>query len=396
MIPHLRTWFNEHFTAEKYQRYLKELDRCCGTHVKFRNSETPIFLPKTLIDKMARYGQELVLQIVDNQDYRDVSKKAIPSGYYLPAEPSRPLFIQADFGLVRTEHEDYEPKLVEIQGFPSLYAYQAILAPLQMEVYGLDPRLSCLPGGLLGDQYLHLLRRAIVGNHHPENVILMEINPHGQKTLPDFILTERLLNVPTVNVVDIIKIRNRLFYPRQGKWIPIERIYNRVIVDDLVRSGTQLPFRFDEDLDVEWAGHPNWFFKLSKFSIPFFKHPCVPRSWFLDQIDELPSDLENYVLKPLFSFAGLGVKIGVSEEDVAAIPPAERCDYILQEKVPFESPIETPYGPTKAEIRIMYIWLEEMLPVNTLVRMGRGKMMGVDHNQNMEWVGGTAAFYEDW
>ena len=66
----------------------------------------------------------------------------------------------------------------------------------------------------------------------------------------------------------------------------------------------------------------------------------------------------------------------------------------MQEKVPFESTIETHYGPTKAEIRIMYIWLEEMIPVNTLVRMGRGKMMGVDHNQNMEWVGGTAAFYE--
>ena len=343
---------------------------------------------------MARYGQELVRQIVDNPGYREVSQKVIPPEYYSPVEPSRPLFIQADFGLVRTQDEGYEPQLVEIQGFPSLYAYQAILPPLHMEIYGLDPKLSCLPGGLLHDQYLHLLRRAIVGNHNPENVILMEINPHEQKTLPDFILTERLLNVPTVNVVDIAKKKNRLFYPRQGKWIPIERIYNRVIVDDLVRSGGRLPFRLDEDLDVEWAGHPNWFFKLSKFSIPFLKHPCVPRSWFLDQIDTLPSDLENYVLKPLFSFAGRGVKIGLSNEEIATIPPADRCHYILQEKVPFASTIETPYGPTKAEIRIMYIWLEELLPVNTLVRMGRGKMMGVDHNQNIKWVGGTAAFYE--
>src|SRR5258705_13685876 len=102
MISHLRSWFNEHFTAEKYQRFLKELDQRCGTHLKFRNSETPVFLPKTLIDKMARYGQELVQQIVNNKGYRSVSDKIIPAEFNSIGDTPYPLFIQADFGLVRT------------------------------------------------------------------------------------------------------------------------------------------------------------------------------------------------------------------------------------------------------------------------------------------------------
>ena len=98
-------------------------------------------------------------------------------------------------------------------------------------------------------------------------------------------------------------------------------------------------------------------------------------------------------MKPLFSFAGLGVIINPKKEDLAPIPPSKRSQYILQQKMDFEPVIETPHGLTKAELRIMYIWLEELQPVMVIVRMGRGLMMGVDHNKNMEWVGSSAAFY---
>jgi hypothetical protein len=239
-----------------------------------------------------------------------------------------------------------------------------------------------------------LLRRAVVSGHDPENVILMEIDPWQQKTLPDFLLTEQLLGIKTVSITDIEKEGRKLFYEIDGRRVPIERIYNRAIVDELVRKKLNLSFRFSDDLDVEWAGHPNWFFRVSKFSLPYLHHECVPRTWFLDCVQQVPDDLHNYILKPLFSFAGAGVRIELRKEDLESIPEGQRSQYILQERMDFEPLIETPFGLAKAEVRIMYIWLEELLPVMTIIRMGRGLMMGVDHNRNMEWVGSSAGFYE--
>jgi len=219
----------------------------------------------------------------------------------------------------------------------------------------------------------------------------MEVHPEEQKTRPDFLLTERLLGIRTVCITKIHKEGRRLFYEERGKRIPIERIYNRTIVDELERKGVSLPFDFRDELDVEWAGHPNWYFRMSKYSIPYLKHPSVPRTWFLDQLTEVPADLENFVLKPLYSFAGLGVVIAPSLADIDAIPAAKRGAYILQERMNFTPLVETPYGLTKVELRIMYVWLDQLLPVLTIVRMGRGLMMGVDQNKNMKWVGSSAA-----
>jgi hypothetical protein len=221
----------------------------------------------------------------------------------------------------------------------------------------------------------------------------MEIDPLEQKTLPDFLLTERLCGVKTVNVIDIRKEGRRLFYNRDGTLVPIRRIYNRVIVDELMRKEKTLPFSLRDDLDVEWAGHPNWFFRLSKFSIPYLRHPCVPQTCFLHQFDATPDDPANYVLKPLFSFSGIGVVIGPTKDELAAVPPESRSQYILQERLDFEPLFETPCGPTKAEARIMYIWTDSLRPGPVLVRMGRGKMMGVDYNRDMEWVGSSAGLY---
>jgi len=298
-----------------------------------------------------------------------------------------------DFGLVRDSGGKLQPKLVELQGFPSLYAYQAMLSQVYIEVFGLDANLKYLLGGLDWENYQKLLRRAIVGGHDPANVILMEIDPAQQKTLPDFLLTERLLGVKTVSITDIHKVGSYLFYENTGKRFPIHRIYNRVIVDELIRKNLKFAFQFNEDLKVEWAGHPNWFFRMSKFSLPYLQHDCVPKTWFLDRMEKPPDDLENYILKPLFSFAGLGVIFNPKKEDLAMIPQEKRSQYILQERMEFEPVIDTPHGGTKAEVRVMYIWLEELLPVMTIIRMGRGMMMGVDHNRNLEWVGSSAGLY---
>jgi hypothetical protein len=308
------------------------------------------------------------------------------------------MFVQVDFGLVRDKEGKLQPKLVELQAFPSLYAYQGTLAQAYIDVFGLEQfsggsSLQYYLSGLNTESYRDLLCRAIVAEHDPENVVLMEIAPQEQKTLPDFLLTEKMLSVRTVDITTIKKDGSRLYYERDGKRVPIRRIYNRAIVDELERKGVKLAFDWRDDLDVEWAGHPNWYFRISKFSIPYLKHESVPKTWFLDQLKEIPSDLKNYALKPLYSFAGLGVVIAPTKEDIAAIPVDRLPYYILQERMHFEPVIETPLGATKAEVRVMYIWLDELVPVLTIIRMGRGLMMGVDHNKNMEWVGASAGMF---
>ena len=396
MIPSLRRQFNQNFTPEKYQQFIRHIDGICGTHVQFRLSETPCFFPKELIDRMAHDGETLIRQLVDDPEYRAKSEEAVPAEFKVPNEAPHPMFVQVDFGLVRDARGALHPKLVELQAFPSLYAYQGPLAEVYLDVYGLsstDGRLKYLLSGLEADSYRDLLRRAIVGAHDPENVILMEIDPIHQKTLPDFLLTEKMLGVRAVDIVALKKAGSRLYYERDGKQIPIKRIYNRAIVDELERKNVKLAFDWRDDLDVEWAGHPNWYFRISKFSIPYLKHESVPKTWFLDQLKDIPPDLENYALKPLYSFAGLGVVIGPTKQNIAAIPADKRPCYILQERLNFEPVIETPFGGTKAEVRVMYIWLEKLTPVLTIIRMGRGLMMGVDHNKNLEWVGGSAALW---
>src|SRR5579872_6773996 len=362
MIPSLRQQFNESFTPDKYQAFLRRVDEVSGTHVQFRLSETPCFFPKALIDRMASDGQELIRQLVDNPAYLSKSDEAVPAEFKVPNEPDHPMFVQVDFGLVRDAAGELQPKLVELQAFPSLYAYQGPLAEAYVEAYELAAsgfRLSASGGraqeagslkyllsGLETASYRELLRRAIVANHDPENVILMEIDPAQQKTLPDFLLTEKLLGIATVSITDIEKRGNELFYESQGRRTPIRRIYNRAIVDELVRKKLKLAFNFTDDLNVEWAGHPNWYFRMSKFSLPYLHHQCVPKTSFLDRVEPLPQDLENYVIKPLFSFAGLGVILNPKKEDLANIPKQKRSQYILQERMHFEPVIETPLGGT--------------------------------------------------
>jgi len=396
MIPSLRRQFNQQFTPEKYQQFVKHIDQVCGTHVQFRLSETPCFFPKELIDRMARDGEALIRQLVDSRGYRKKSDEAVPPEFQAPNETPHPMFVQVDFGLVRDSAGELNPKLVELQAFPSLYAYQVPLAQAYIDVYGLNPasgQLKYFLSGLETDSYRELLRRAIVGSHDPENVILMEIDPLHQKTLPDFLLTEKMLGVRAVDIAAIKKEGSHLYYERGGKRVPIKRIYNRAIVDELERKNVKLAFDWRDDLAVEWAGHPNWYFRISKFSIPHLRHQSVPKTWFLDQLRDIPPDLENYALKPLYSFAGLGVIIAPKEEDIISIPAEKRPYYILQERLSFEPVIETPFGGTKAEVRVMYIWLDELKPVLTIIRMGRGLMMGVDHNKNMEWVGASAGLF---
>jgi len=391
MIPSYRHAFNSNFTPKKYEQFRREMTARCGMEVPFALCETPCFFPHALVDRMGEYGKALILQLVESPEYRERSEASIPAKFRVPNESPHPMFIQVDFGLVRDSAGELQPKLVELQAFPSLYAYQPVLAQAYMDVFSLDPTLRYYLSGLDSTSYRRLLQDAIVAGHDQANVVLMEVHPEEQKTRPDFLLTEKLLGIRTVCITKIRKEGRRLFYEEDGKRVPIKRIYNRTIADELERKGVPLPFDFRDELDVEWAGHPNWYFRISKYSIPYLKNPSVPRTWFLDQLPEVPADLENFVLKPLYSFAGLGVVIAPSRKEIEAIPEGKRSEYILQERLNFAPVVETPHGATKVELRIMYVWIDQLVPVLTIVRMGRGLMMGVDHNKNMKWVGSSAA-----
>jgi hypothetical protein len=399
MLQPYRDQFNARFTPEAYADLLTRLRTLTRTAIEFRTAETPCFFPQSLMNELAETGATLTHQLLNNPAYLQASNQTIPEQYRVPNENPQPNFMTVDFGLVRNPDGSLSPRLVELQAFPSVFGYQDILARQYIETYNLDPSLQCHLGGLTEQTYWQLLRRVIVGDHDPENVVLLEIDPGHQKTLPDFNVYEDKLNIATVDIAKLRKHGNRLFYQRAGREIPIHRIYNRAIVDELERKNVQLPFDYRDPLEVEWAGHPNWYFRISKFSLTYLNHPSVPKAVFLDDwfahrnLEGLPLEREDLLLKPLYSFAGKGIQFAPSDDDLNAIPVADRHLYLLQQRVRFEPVILTPHGPTQAEIRIMYLWPdgEALQPAIALVRLGRGLMMGVDHNRDQQWVGSSAA-----
>ncbi len=348
------------------------------------------------MSSLAATGIELVNQILTNRDALAAADAAVPERFRGAGAEALPSFLQVDFGLVRDESGAIQPKLVELQAFASLYGFQQAVAEAYRDAFALPGSLQIFLDRLDAASYHSIVADAIVAGHDPAEVVLMEIDPPRQKTWPDFVVTEQMWGVRAVDVSEVRREGRRLYYRRDGKATQIKRIYNRVIPDELERKHIQLPFGYGDDLEVEWAGHPAWYFRISKFSIPFLRHPCVPETRFLDGIESLPADRDRYLLKPLFSFAGGGIVFAPTDAQIAAIPMSERKNYILQERINFTPVIETPEGPAQAEIRIMYVRSGlELRPVLPLLRMGRGKMMGVDHNKGLRWVGASAGFMTD-
>ena len=411
VIPALRRDFNARFRPEAYRSLLHSLDVIARTHVAFPVAETPCFFPQALLEEMAAIGAELTLRLVNDPAYLARSLAAIPEPWRAADQNAHPHFLTADFGLVRKADGSLAPKLVEMQAFPSVFGFQFAASEEYRTAFGLDPSLRYLFGGLDALGFWKLLERTIVAGHDPETVVLVDVDPPRQKTLPDFHITAERLGIPVIDIANLEPIdpaaqspgqRRRLAYRKGSRLIPIRRIYNRAIVDELVRK--QIPLRFDyrEGFDVEWAGHPNWYFHISKFSIPFLDHPAVPPAFFLDEVyrdarlrERFEGERSAWILKPLFSFAGQGIRFAPTDADLAAIPAAQRSGYLLQEKVTFVPVIDTPFGPTQAEIRILYVWPDRarLTPVISLVRLGRGPMMGVDQNRGQSWVGASAAFF---
>jgi len=397
VIPELRREYNARFTEHRYRRFLERLDHRLGRPVTFRVSETPCFVPRELQVKCEEAAVALAVQAHD-PGYLRASDATLRPEYTVAGQPERSLFITVDFAVTRGADGSLEPKLIEMQGFPSLMGFQLLLAELAQEHFSLPYDLSYLNGGVASRaEYLALLHRAIVGNEDPENVALLELDPWNQKTCPDFAAMEELLGLAVVDIRSVQVIDRVAHYERGGRWVPIRRIFNRTIVDELQRKNVAIPFGWNDPLDVTWAGHPNWYFRISKFLLPYLDHPVVPRARFLHQIDPLPDTLEDYVLKPLYSFAGVGVVVGPTRTQIEQIPQAERHNWLLQERITYAEALETPEGGTRVELRYMLIWPdgeERPRAANGLVRMGRGSLMGVDFNSSARWIGASCNFFE--
>ena len=421
MIPQLRARFNREYSPDRYEKLLEILRDRCRMTVEFRVAETPVFIQKSMLDQMAAAGAELAKSLLAKPKYLEAARQAIPADYRIAGEEAHPNFLTADFALVRDANAGLTPKLVEIQAFPSVYGYQAVLACAYREAYGLDLELGRYLCGVDDTLYWKLLTKTVLGKLDPENVVLTEIDPLHQKTAPDFEITSRKLGVAVVDITTLEAVGDRLHYRNaKGKLIPIHRIYNRAIADELIARRIGLPFDLTRRWNVEWAGNPNWYFLISKFSIPWLTREAgpdsvVPPAVFVDEFVEGDGRARlraagvdvrdasgpdtvypNLLLKPLFSFAGKGIQFEPTQRELEAIPRERRHDYLLQQRMNFVPNVDTPYGRTQAEIRILYLWPDDgvLTPVLPLVRLGRGKMMGVDHNRNQEWVGGSAAFIQ--
>lgn len=397
MVPAIRSAFNKKFSGKKYQEFLHELHNVHPGAIEFRVAETPIFVPKDFTQKIMDACESIVDIIIDPK-FKELTKNAIPKHLQVPGEESDPQFIAFDFGICINEQGEYEPQLIEMQGFPSLFAYEILLDDIYRKHFDIPSNYSAYLGGHTKESYIKELKGIIVGDHDPENVILLEIFPEKQKTRIDFYCTEDYTGVKPVCLTKLIKEGKKLFYDNNGKKTEIKRIYNRVIFDDLQQQTSDVQEKgkiFFEESDVEWCPHPNWFYRISKYTLPFIRHPYVPQTFFLNEVMQLPADLENYVLKPLFSFAGQGVVIDVTKNDIDKVKDPE--NWILQKKVKYADVIETPDIPAKAEIRIFYFWKDgnaRPVPANNLARLSKGKMIGVRYNKDKEWVGGTYCLFE--
>jgi hypothetical protein len=396
MIASVRQRYNQLFSEEKYKSFLADLNESYHFGIKFRIAETPIFVPRKFKEKLIQ-ASDSIIDFLVREDFKKVTEKAIPPNFFVPQETEHTLFLALDFALVKDEMGELQPRLIEMQGFPSLFGFQDFLARKYKEHFDIPTGFSS-HFGLSPEAYRDKLKKALLGNHPPENVILLEVDPLEQNTGIDFVITEHLTGIFPVHIGHVEREGRKLYYRKLGKKIPIHRIYNRVIFDELIkRSDLHLQFNLIENVDVEWAGHPNWFFRISKFTMPLIKSAFIPECKFLDEFNFFPRDLENYVLKPLFSFSGSGIIFHVTQKEIDDVPVGERKNFILQRKVYYEPVIQAPDGMVKTEIRLLFLWEEgQKRPqlVTNLARLSRGEMIGVKFNKDKTWVGGSVCFFE--
>ncbi len=389
----LREKFLEAFSMEKYAAYLAEIETFAQSKLEFRVAETPVFISKDLKLKMEETA-DTVIEFIKDKDFKKITELSIPNEFKIPGENEFPQMMVFDFGICKNKAGEIEPQLIEMQGFPSLFGFQYLCDELTKKHYDIPENYDAYLNGYDGESYIQLLKEIIIGKEDLSGVVLLEIYPQQQKTLIDFKITEKILGIKTVCLTELIAIEDKLFYKDSGNLIQIKRIFNRMIFDDLSKFPEIKHIDLSKKYDVIWVTHPHWFYRISKYILPFTHHRYIPETYFLNEI-KYPVPLDEFVLKPLFSYAGMGVIINVTQHDIDQIKDPE--NWILQRKVEYAEVVETPVGNSKLEIRLFYFWKEgwdKPIAVHNLARLSQGEMIGTRYNQDKTWVGGTIAYFE--
>jgi len=396
MVPEIRQAFNEQFTDVAYKNVLDSIDAQYPGDLVFKVAETPVFISEKLVAQLEEAASEIAEQL-ENTALLDKMNAAIPKEYFVPGDEGKCEMFSLDFGVCKGENGEIIPKLIELQGFPTMFYFQEVEVAAYRKTYSIDDSWTNFFNGYNSSKYEELLAKLILNGHQPEEVILMELQPAQQKTRIDFAATQQKLGIPIVCISDVFEENGNVYYEKDGKKMPVKRIYNRMIFDDFETHKSELKRFLDitKPLNVEWCPHPNWFYKISKYTLPFLKSKYVPETRFLNEIKTLPNDLENYVLKPLFSFAGQGVIIDVTRDAISNIKDPE--NWILQRKVQYEPIVKTLDVNAVVEIRLMFFLDPETrkpILVNNLARLSKGKMVGVRYNADKSWVGSSIALFQ--
>lgn len=397
MIPEIREAFNQGYQPSYYANLLKAVEHRFGEPCAFRISETPVFISKELKGKVFSACEDILAQL-DGLDFENIRSQFVPERLKSPQPLGKPHFIAIDFGLCEGKNGEIEPQLIELQAFPSLFYYQSFLGKAFYTHYPNIPRegFHYYFSGLDEAGYREELAALLLGRHKPENVVLLEVHPEKQKTRIDFWATKQALGIEIVCYTKVLREGKHLFYMKDGKKVPIYRIYNRVIYDELQRTpDLKTTFGLFDDLEVEWVTHPEWFFMISKCIMPRLHHESIPPSFYLSEMPE-GTDLTDYVLKPLFSFAGTGIDLNPSHQSLAALP--DKHNYLLQRKVTYAPLIKTRTDKNaKVELRILYIRNEadqKLKPVINLTRMAKGALINVSHLTDERWIGSSISLFE--
>ena len=398
MIPIIRAAFNAQFTEARYQHYLSILNTNFKDSIPFRIAETPVFIDKSFKTQLLAAG-DYICQFITDPSFSSKTSQAIPAGMCIPNEQPVPDCLVIDFAIAEGEDGNPIPQLIELQGFPSLFAFELLQAQALATAYTLPAGFSPFLNDYNPSSYLEFLSKIIKGEP-AKHTILLEIKPYEQKTRLDLLLTESWFNVPIVCLSEIYIKHESLYYKKEGIETKIERIYNRIVYDELMQQEAIFKTQFDlfQSVEtIEWVNHPHHFFRISKYILPLLKHPAIPEAFILsDWIkDKTLCKLDAFICKPLFSFGGQGVMLQPTFAALEAIQDPE--NWILQKKVQYAPAIVTPSGPSKAEIRLFYFWdkqLNRFVATNNLTRISKGPMIGVSYNDTATWIGGSIGYFE--
>lgn len=392
MFTKIREQFNAVFDISQSKNIWDDIDKEFPGYRDFKIAEIPVFLDNELKSKLLMAGNTC-LDVILAPDF---IQKNMGSEFQFGQKNSKPDFICLDFAITLNEHDEFIPKLIEAQGFPTLLGFQQYLT-------GKFKKHCQIPSGFTSHfnriNAFHFSEKiGSILKQYGDDTVLLEAYPEKQRTRLDFKLTEAYWGIKTVCLSQIEANSGKLYYKTGDNLKPINAIYNRVIIEEVVKTYPELLTKIEllKEVEVSWISHPDWYYLISKAALPLFKGPYVPSSKIFYKGDDIPENLEDYILKPLFEYGGDGVQLDLNQSIFESC--LENVPYLLQQKVRYADCILLPNGQKrKAEIRLIYGQEPSKKRPTLLANLTRLSDSGwMNTSQNFtDFTGGSIAFFEN-